>query len=131
MCFCFNDTATTEIYTYGHTLSLHDALPISATASDGSAASCTIRAGMPTTVAPGGTSLTTTEFEPTRASAPTVNGPRLLAPAPTTTRLPRDRTSVVSGQSLSLRVAIRGRPLIYKTTTLTHQSYLKPTTQTN
>src|SRR3546814_5870609 len=26
--FC-NDTATTEIYTYGHTLSLHDALPIS------------------------------------------------------------------------------------------------------
>src|SRR3546814_8552425 len=27
--FLFNDTATTEIYTYGHTLSLHDALPIS------------------------------------------------------------------------------------------------------
>src|SRR3546814_11561825 len=25
----FNDTATTEIYTDGHTLSLHDALPIS------------------------------------------------------------------------------------------------------
>src|SRR3546814_5391488 len=24
----FNDTATTEIYTYSHTLSLHDALPI-------------------------------------------------------------------------------------------------------
>src|SRR3546814_10182608 len=29
--FFFNDTATTEIYTYGHTLSLHDALPISTT----------------------------------------------------------------------------------------------------
>src|SRR3546814_8674206 len=32
VCLCgffFNDTATTEIYTYGHTLSLHDALPIS------------------------------------------------------------------------------------------------------
>src|SRR3546814_17514995 len=28
--FFFNYTATTEIYTYGHTLSLHDALPISA-----------------------------------------------------------------------------------------------------
>src|SRR3546814_18405822 len=28
--FCFQDTATTEIYTYLHTLSLHDALPISA-----------------------------------------------------------------------------------------------------
>src|SRR3546814_20016611 len=27
--FIFNDTATTEIYTYLHTLSLHDALPIS------------------------------------------------------------------------------------------------------
>src|SRR3546814_2762536 len=26
--FLFNDTASTEIYTYGHTLSLHDALPI-------------------------------------------------------------------------------------------------------
>src|SRR3546814_13407872 len=26
--FFFIDTATTEIYTYGHTLSLHDALPI-------------------------------------------------------------------------------------------------------
>src|SRR3546814_20924528 len=29
LCFFFNDTATTEIYTYLHTLSLHDALPIS------------------------------------------------------------------------------------------------------
>src|SRR3546814_16734203 len=28
--FFFNDSETTEIYTYGHTLSLHDALPISA-----------------------------------------------------------------------------------------------------
>src|SRR3546814_7900760 len=27
--FFFNDTATTEIYTYLHTLALHDALPIS------------------------------------------------------------------------------------------------------
>src|SRR3546814_9918805 len=27
-CLCFNDTATTEIYTYLHTLSLPDALPI-------------------------------------------------------------------------------------------------------
>src|SRR3546814_11115988 len=27
--FFFNDTATTEVYTYGHTLTLHDALPIS------------------------------------------------------------------------------------------------------
>src|SRR3546814_15849199 len=29
--FFFNDTATNEIYTYRHTLSLHDALPICST----------------------------------------------------------------------------------------------------
>src|SRR5881392_4466011 len=29
VCFFFNDTATTEIYTTHNTLSLHDALPIS------------------------------------------------------------------------------------------------------
>src|SRR3546814_14950376 len=33
--FFVNDTATTEIYTYGHTLSLPDALPISAPARRG------------------------------------------------------------------------------------------------
>src|SRR3546814_11430117 len=33
MVFFFKYTATTEIYTYGHTLSLHDALPISLRAS--------------------------------------------------------------------------------------------------
>src|SRR3546814_2904115 len=32
MFFFFNDPATTEIYTYCHTLSLHDALPIYSTA---------------------------------------------------------------------------------------------------
>src|SRR3546814_11911630 len=32
--FFFNDTATTKIYTYLHTLSLHDALPISRHAVD-------------------------------------------------------------------------------------------------
>src|SRR3546814_20525992 len=33
--FVFNDTATTEIYTYRHTRSLHDALPIFAPSSSG------------------------------------------------------------------------------------------------
>src|SRR5881398_4239282 len=33
--FFFNDTATTEIYTLSDTLSLHDALPISGSASAG------------------------------------------------------------------------------------------------
>src|SRR3546814_17080397 len=43
--FVFNDTATTEIYTYLHTLSLHDALPISrsATISPGATARSTPR----------------------------------------------------------------------------------------
>src|SRR3546814_12230893 len=31
MSYLFNDSATTEIYTYWHTLALHDALPISPT----------------------------------------------------------------------------------------------------
>src|SRR5213075_3535690 len=35
--FFFNDTATTEIYTTRHTLSLHDALPISTIPCGGSA----------------------------------------------------------------------------------------------
>src|SRR3546814_13643863 len=34
MVFFFKDTATTEIYTYVHTLSLHDALPILPAARD-------------------------------------------------------------------------------------------------
>src|SRR3546814_18555483 len=34
MVFFFKDTATTEIYTYGHALSLHDALPISSVDSE-------------------------------------------------------------------------------------------------
>src|SRR3546814_4228007 len=34
-CFFFTDTATTEIYTYRHTLSLHDALPIFASSEGG------------------------------------------------------------------------------------------------
>src|SRR3546814_12998493 len=36
ICLCFfNDTATTEIYTYCHTLALHDALPICISRLDG------------------------------------------------------------------------------------------------
>src|SRR3546814_7213190 len=42
-CFFFNDTATTEIYTYGHTLSLHDALPIFAAHGRASTASAWMR----------------------------------------------------------------------------------------
>src|SRR3546814_21130356 len=38
--FCFNETATTEIYTYLHTLSLHDALPISGVGGSAGAGRC-------------------------------------------------------------------------------------------
>ena len=48
-------------------------------------AGSTTRPGMPTTVMPAGTSWMTTELAPTRAPLPTVIGPRILAPAPTTT----------------------------------------------
>ncbi|MOA43064.1 hypothetical protein D3C78_1651770 [compost metagenome] len=44
-----------------------------------------IRPGMPTAVAPAGTGRVTTALEPTLAPAPTVNGPRIFAPAPTIT----------------------------------------------
>src|SRR3546814_18510838 len=43
MYFFFNDTATTEIYTYGHTLSLHDALPICLAVRQASEAPCRAR----------------------------------------------------------------------------------------
>src|SRR5216684_3735146 len=46
----------------------------------------TTRAGMPTTVTFGGVLSITTELAPTRVPLPTVIGPRIFAPAPTTTR---------------------------------------------
>src|SRR3546814_18529496 len=45
-CFFFNDTATTEIYTYLHTLSLHDALPIFRSISAGAGPPAAVRARM-------------------------------------------------------------------------------------
>ena len=45
--------------------------------------------GIPTTVHPSGTFCTTTELAPTRALAPMLIGPRIFAPAPTSTPSPR------------------------------------------
>ena len=53
-----------------------------------SALASMMRAGMPTAVAPGGTGLSSTAFEPTRAPSPTVKPPSTLAPALTTTPRP-------------------------------------------
>src|SRR6185437_16741974 len=54
----------------------------------GSSSSCCfflvmMRAGMPTAVAPAGTSLSTTALAPIIAPSPMVTGPRILAPQPT------------------------------------------------
>ena len=48
-----------------------------------------MRAGIPTAVAPAGTSLTTTALEPIFAPAPMVIGPKIFAPAPMTTPFSR------------------------------------------
>src|SRR3546814_20283688 len=53
-CFFFNDTATTGIYTYGHTLSLPDALPIYAHTSDEEAAAIAKLKGQVAAIRAGG-----------------------------------------------------------------------------
>ena len=55
------------------------------------------RAGAPTTVLPGGTSLTTTEFAPIVAPAPTSIGPISFAPVPMLTFGPDPRALDVTG----------------------------------
>src|SRR3546814_16136688 len=57
--FSFNDTATTQIYTFLHTLSLHDALPISAGRTMGLSAGRPYRASIGTT-----TSAATALYQP-------------------------------------------------------------------
>src|SRR5213075_3551350 len=49
--FFFNDTATTEIYTTRHTLSLHDALPISRSVSSSPGRSSGVGSTTPTSAA--------------------------------------------------------------------------------
>src|SRR5882672_1926986 len=56
-----------------------------------------IFAGIPTALAPSGTSMSTTAFAPTAASSPIRTAPRILAPAPTLTRWPR--TGASAGRS--------------------------------
>ena len=53
-----------------------------------SASAWMMRAGLPTAVAPGGTGLTTTALEPTRAPSPTVKPPSTCELAPTITPRP-------------------------------------------
>src|SRR3546814_16504032 len=67
----FNDTATTDIYTYGHTLSLHDALPISACGCTTSASMHRFRhANFPTPVPARPTTSERPAFVPVSAPAP-------------------------------------------------------------
>src|SRR3546814_5041834 len=74
--FLFMDPATTEIYTYGHTLSLHDALPIwpMAEARPGSPSNCPIASASASgslggTTRPLTSSATISALPPTRVAA--------------------------------------------------------------
>src|SRR3546814_12035316 len=125
--FFFNDTATTEIYTYGHTLSLHDALPIchragtlcrrAACRAGNTAKTC--RDGgftggrLPEPVGGGcGRShrrARADRFHPARTGGPPGTRPAPSGPA---RHAGRDRKSGVSGKSGSVRVGLgerRGR----------------------
>src|SRR3546814_19642575 len=121
--FFVNDTATTEIYTYRHTLSLHDALPISPMSigptSGARPPRCWAARGLPATAAASKNS----SME--RPSTPPI--PRHISPAwrssgsdeqgqmskessmasPSPSK--KDRKSVVSGKSVSVRVDLGGR----------------------
>src|SRR3546814_17216001 len=124
MCFV-NDTATTELYTYGHTLSLHVALPISDQATqpaddhpddDGGRLRQAEQAGTDE-IAPVGEQRA---GQPADAAADGKDGglvePDVIAE--------HDRKSVVSGKSVSVRVDLGGRRIIKQknkqTTTTQH-----------
>jgi hypothetical protein len=74
-----------------------------------SASACMMRAGLPTAVAPGGTGLTTTAPEPTRAPSPTVKPPSTWALAPTITPRPKVGWRLAP---LSSRGAAQGHALV-------------------
>src|SRR3546814_15211063 len=115
--FFFNVTATTEIYTYGHTLSLHDALPICAGFAIGlnrrqwafvhaQLGRRTARSGPGIVVAV----RTLARLRQGRARR-TQGRPCHLE---RTRSRAIDRKSVVSGKSVSVRVDIGGRRIIKK-----------------
>src|SRR3546814_19831044 len=99
VCCCFvNDTATTEIYTYLHTLSLHDALPISLGTLRRSK-----RAPTPPVCASSGNALE-------RPAAPTPWSDRIRFASP----ICQDRKSGVKGKSVRVRVDLGGRGIMKK-----------------
>src|SRR3546814_3719311 len=100
--FFFNDTATTEIYTYGHTLSLHDALPISATCTvdasrSSSSRSCVTKRSFPTcqpwssrwTATPGRRGI----CSPPRSRRPRVDARTFHEPSISATSVSADKTT--------------------------------------
>src|SRR3546814_18635526 len=121
--FFLNYTATTEIYTYGHTLSLHDALPISARAArtpSGANSGPKSFVRTPSRRGPAaptrtairgcawpGTRTPTPTYPKTMASTP-FNAERTAPTAPTTpkpsTHATADRESGVVGKRVKLRV---------------------------
>src|SRR3546814_12678212 len=99
-CVFFNDTATTEIYTYGHTLSLHDALPISRRGADRAPARATWSRRHPARISRGSSQ---------HRQRPACGIAGQIAPGHR-----RYRKSVVLGKILSVRVALGGLRFIKK-----------------
>src|SRR3546814_11874971 len=79
----FNATATTEIYTYSHTLSLHDALPICAPAAPAGRARPRRRRGIRAPAAPRGRAIRTGARPPAPANRPRSIHPPSAAPGAT------------------------------------------------
>src|SRR3546814_20378323 len=118
MCKCvffFNDPATTEIYTYGHTLSLHDALPIcklllrKTRTTHGQISRVMRRARTRATTAIRGAAMTVPKRATTPAAQRTCTG-KVCAPSSVAGvgLATEERKSGVEGQRVSVRVEIGG-----------------------
>src|SRR3546814_366661 len=87
-CFFVNDPATTEIYTYGHTLSLHDALPFSggAIAASSATGATMAPAARSSARSPAASPATKSPAAATGPSAPSSAAPSAPSPAARPTR---------------------------------------------
>src|SRR3546814_13630669 len=122
MYFFFNDTATTEIYTYCHTLSRHDALPISGSTpgsgrppSRWSPPASPFRRSSPSSSSINGGMLHLMQISHKIVLTGAAMGASALAMPAAAQTLDVDRKSVVSGTSVAVRVDLGGRrPLKHK-----------------
>src|SRR3546814_17188403 len=124
--FFFNGTATTEIYSYLHTLSLHDALPIFRRTRPGVAAagagwrrSDRVDGRRHTICGAVGQGPSGLRLLPADVRAGHQSTDRSAARADRdVARMPADRKSVVLGKRVSVRVDLGGRRIIKKKKTI-------------